>query len=201
MIGAVILAAGASRRMGRPKALLPYPEPDGSESTFVTHLVKVFESSRAEPIVVVLGHDRAEAEKELGTTSARTAFNPRYREGMLSSIQAGIAAIDDGSVDAALICPVDHPAVSPGVIDQLIARFEAHHPPIVVPVFEGRRGHPVLFSREVFAELQKAPKEVGARRVVWDHQKDLVEIEVSDAFVTVDIDTPADYRAFRKTTE
>ena len=83
----------------------------------------------------------------------------------------------------------------------LIACFEQGSNPIVLPVYHGRRGHPVLFSRRVFGELYRAPDEVGARQVVWDHQEDLLEVEVSDAGVTVDIDTPGDYRAFRGETD
>jgi hypothetical protein len=97
-----------------------------------------------------------------------------------------------------LVCPVDQPDISPAVVDTLIARFERERPPVILPTFEGHRGHPVLFSSAVFSELHAAPEEVGARRVVWDHQEDLLEVEVSHGGVTIDIDTPGDYRAFRE---
>jgi molybdenum cofactor cytidylyltransferase len=183
--------------MGSPKARLPFPESDGSESTFLDHLLGVFQASRAEPVVVVLGHDAEELERAFDFGSARVVVNRNYRDGMLSSIQAGIRALSDDDVDGALICPVDHPAVDPTVVDALIRRFEEDRPPVLLPVHDGRRGHPVLFSSRVFSELLGAPKTVGARQVVWDHQEDLLEVDVSDAGVTVDIDTPSDYRAFR----
>jgi molybdenum cofactor cytidylyltransferase len=203
MIAAIILAAGESRRMGSPKARLPYPESDGTESTFLEHLLATFTRSGAEPIVVVLGHDAETLQRDFDFGSARVVVNRDYRDGMLSSIQVGIRAladidgIDDTDIRGALVCPVDHPDVDPAVVDILIGRFEEEPHPVTLPVHGGRRGHPVLFSSDVFSELLAAPKTVGARQVVWDHQEDLLEVEVSDAGVTIDIDTPTDYRAFR----
>lgn len=183
--------------MGSPKARLAYPEPDGSETTFLDHLLRVFETSRAEPVVVVFGHEADELSRGFELGAARAVVNRNYRDGMLSSIQAALRALDGERISGVLVCPVDHPDVDPKVVDVLIARFEAQHPSIVIPVHDGRRGHPVLFSSDVFAELLSAPKTVGARQVVWDHQEDLLEVEVADAGVTVDIDTPQDYRTFR----
>lgn len=201
MIAAIILAAGESRRMGSPKARLPYPEPDGSESTFLEHLLKVFSSSAADPVVVVLGHEAEELARGFDFGAARVAVNPHYRDGMLSSIQTGLRALGDDPVSGALVCPVDHPDIDPSVVDTLITRYRETRSPIVLPVHDGRRGHPVLFSSDVFPELLAAPQTVGARQVVWDHQRDLLEVEVSDAGVTVDVDTPSDYRAFRDSAE
>lgn len=203
MIAAIILAAGESRRMGHPKALLPYPSkagPDGvrdRERTFLEHLLDVFGRSRAEPIIVVLGHDRELIERQVSLEGARAVVNDRYREGMLSSIRAGIDSLDEAAIEGALVLPVDHPDVSVAVIDRVIASFEATRAPIVLPVHEGRRGHPVLFSRAVFDELRKAPETVGARRVVWDHQEDLLEVDVNESGIHRDVDTPGDYRALR----
>ncbi len=196
MIAAIIIAAGESRRMGSPKARLPFPEPDGSETTFLSHLVGVFERSRASPLVVVLGHDARALRSDIELGDARVVENPSYRDGMLSSIQAGFASLID-DVDGALLCPVDHPDIDPRVVDALIARFESHPSPIVLPVFDGKRGHPVLFAREVFPEIANAPASVGARQVVWDHEKDLFELPVRHQGVTTDIDTPSDYASFR----
>lgn len=197
MIAAIVLAAGESRRMGSPKARLPFPETDGSESTFLDHLLRVFGDSKAEPIVVVLGHDADNLARGFQFGRARVIVNRDYKSGMLSSIQAGLRALDGDDVGGALVCPVDHPDVNPAVVDALIERFENEPSAVALPVHRGRRGHPVLFASRVFPELLGAPNSVGARQVVWDHQDDLLEVEVPDKGVTVDIDTPSDYRAFR----
>jgi len=201
MIASIILAAGESRRMGFPKALLPYPRGDGSETTFLGHLLDVMNRSRAEPIVVVLGHEGELIRRSLSPTSwgkAQPVLNPRYREGMLTSIVAGIEAIEKSPAEGALVLPVDHPDVSPEIVDLLIDRYEQTPCPILLPVFQGRRGHPVLFSRAVFDEIRRAPESVGARQVVWDHQEDLLEVEVQNPGIGRDVDTPGDYRSFRE---
>ncbi len=91
------------------------------------------------------------------------------------------------------MCPVDHPRVSRDLIDQLIRRFAKSRPPIALPVHQGRRGHPVLFSREVFDEIKTAPDTVGARHVVWNHAEEVLEVETTDPGVTCDVDTPEEY--------
>ncbi len=202
MIAAIILAAGESRRMGFPKALLPYPLPEGSETTFLAHLLDVLNRSRAEPIVVVLGHEGERIRSSVPEASwgrARPVANERYREGMLTSILAGLeAASESPRVEGVLVLPVDHPDVRTEIVDLLIDRFAEAARPVILPVHRGRRGHPVLFSRAVFDELQRAPESVGARQVVWDHQGDLLEVEVPDPGIGRDVDTPGDYRSFRE---
>ncbi|HEY7697782.1 MAG TPA: nucleotidyltransferase family protein, partial [Vicinamibacteria bacterium] len=206
MIAAILLAAGESRRMGFPKALLPYPLEGGGETTFLERLLHVFARSKAAPLLVVLGHDaaRIRAAVDWGGSEARIVLNERYREGMLSSIRAGIEAVEamnDPRIEGALVHPVDTPSVSAEVVDRVIETFEQTRRPIVLPLHGGRRGHPVLFARALFDEIRRAPDGVGARRVVWDHERDLLEVEVPDPGIHRDVDTPEDYRRFREGTE
>ena len=189
-IAAIILAAGESRRMGSPKPLLPY-----GKSTFLERVMREFAASRSQPVVVVLGHEAERIRREIRFGEAIPVVNPDYRKGMLSSIRAGLKALENESVGGALICPVDHPRVDRAVIDALIRRFEEAGPPVALPLCKGRRGHPVLFSRSVFEELLTAPDSVGARQVVWDHSNDILEVEVNDSGIHCDVDTPEDYRA------
>ena len=198
MLAAIVLAAGESKRMGFPKALLPYPGVEGRDTTFLEHLLEVFARSKAEPILAVLGHEAERIEKAVAWGRARPVVNARYREGMLSSLQAGLHALDENTVLGALVVPVDHPDIGPEIVDRLISTFDETRRVIVLPVYQGRRGHPVLFSREVFDEIRRAPETVGARQVVWDHEKDLLEVEVSDPGIARDVDTPGDYRTFRE---
>lgn len=187
--------------MGSSKSLLRYPLPDGTETTFLAHLLDVFARSKADPVLVALGYDAARIREAIAWGDARPVLNDRYREGMLSSIRAGLDAIDatnDLAIEAALVHPVDIPSVSPEVVDRVIESFERTRRPIVLPVHAGRRGHPVLFARELFEELRRAPGGVGARQVVWDHGGDLLEVEVPDPGIHRDVDTPEDYRRFRE---
>lgn len=175
--------------MGSPKPLLHY-----GDSTFLDRVIREFAASRSRPIVVVLGHEEERVRREIRFGEAIPVVNADYRQGMLSSIRVGLKALEDESVEGALICPVDCPRVDRAVIDALVHGFEKARPPVALPLCEGRRGHPVLFSRSVFEELMKAPDSVGARQVVWDHSNDVLEVEVDDSGIHCDVDTPEDYR-------
>jgi molybdenum cofactor cytidylyltransferase len=190
-VAALILAAGESRRMGSPKPLLPL-----GATTFLDHLLHQFLTSRARPVIVVLGHQAERILRQVPIQKAQNAtavVNPDYRQGMLSSIRAGLRELGDEPVSGALVCPVDHPRISAALVDLLITRFEETHASIVVPVYEGRRGHPVLFARTLFDEIQRAPDSVGARQVVWDHAGEVLEIPTEDRGIITDIDTPEQY--------
>lgn len=188
-MAALILAAGESRRMGSPKPLLAF-----RGSTFLQHMVEEFRASRANPVIVVLGHDADRIERAVALGDARLVVNAEYRHGMLSSIRTGLQALVDSGVDGVLVCPVDHPKVDSVLIDRLIEQFEATGRPVVLPVHHGRRGHPVLFSRSVFDELMVAPDSVGARQVVWDHADEVLEVVMEHPSANVDVDTPEEYR-------
>lgn len=175
--------------MGSSKPLLPI-----AESSFLARLLEEFQASKARPIVVVLGHQADRIRRKITFGEARTVLNESYRQGMLSSIRAGLRELSGEPIEGALICPVDHPRVSRALVDFLIRRFEETRRSIVLPVCEGRRGHPVLFSCELFEELLHAPDSVGARQVVWDHADDLLEVATDDPGALLDVDTPEDYR-------
>jgi septum formation protein len=177
--------------MGSPKALLPL-----GNRTFLTHLIDVVEASRARPILVVLGHEAGRVAREGGLNArhgVEVLVNPGYRAGMLSSILAGLRRLPQDT-DGLLLFLVDHPRVSPSLVNRLIAQFDESRAPVVLPVFRGRRGHPVLFSRSVFSELAQAPPAVGARQVVWNHAAEVVEVPTEEPGVVEDIDTPERYR-------
>lgn len=169
--------------MGYPKALLPL-----GGTTFLRHLLDVVASTRARPVVIVLGHDADRIVQQV-QPGVEVIRNPRHREGMLSSIVAGLESLPR-DVEGFLLLLVDHPRVSPSLVNQLIEQFEKTGAPIVLPRFEGRRGHPVLFGRSVWEELRRASPEVGARQVVWNHSSEIVEVPTGEAGVTEDIDTP-----------
>jgi molybdenum cofactor cytidylyltransferase len=193
MIAAIILAAGASRRMGCPKALLQI---DGR--TFVRRLVEVLQSAQLDTIVVVLGAHAQQVSDEIVGLNVLTVVNEEYEKGQLSSLLTGIDFVEPQCLDAVLVCPVDHPSVSREVVVSLVGAFKERSALIAVPTFKGRRGHPVLFSRTLFDELRGAPADVGARHVLRSHAADVVEVGVVDEGVLVNVDTWDDYRELQR---
>ena len=183
----VILSAGESSRMGSPKALLPY-----RGTTFLEHLVNLLQG-RVEPLLVVLGHDADRIRAALHLPpQVRVLLNQDYRLGQLSSLQTAIRALEGRPVSGLLVAPVDHPAVEPEVVAALLKTFAVEQPEVLVPTFEGRRGHPVIFSAPLFPELLAASLDEGARAVVRRHAAR--ELTIHDAGILADIDDPESYR-------
>jgi molybdenum cofactor cytidylyltransferase len=193
MIIAVILSAGESSRMGRPKALLPI---DGVR--FIERIVATLKSTRVDEIITVLGHNAEEMRQKVSDLPVKIVVNQDYKQGQLSSLIAAIRSIESGEnhhrVDAILVHLVDHPYINVDLVNLMIDRFYETKQLIVVPRYRGRRGHPVIFSRALFAELLAAPLDQGAKTVVHAHRDQTLEIDTDDAGVTVDIDTPEEYR-------
>src|SRR5271165_473739 len=169
MLGAVILSGGASRRMGSPKALLAY-----QGRPFLEHLLEVTVHPRIGVRRVVLGAHAEPIAKAVSLRGDEMVVNADWKAGQLSSIQAGIRALPAGT-DGMLLCLIDHPLISAGLVDELIGKFYETGAPIVLPVYRGRRGHPVIFGAGVYGELLAAPLDVGARAVVWGHKKEICE--------------------------
>jgi molybdenum cofactor cytidylyltransferase len=199
MIAAVILSAGESSRMGRPKALLPI---EGVR--FIEKIVTSLKSSKVGDILVVLGHDAEELRQKIADLPIEVVINPDYKRGQLSSLVAAIRSLDSSpnaeNMDGILVHLVDHPYINPTLVDLMIDRFYETKALIVVPRYRGRRGHPVVFSRALFSELLDAPLDQGAKAVVHAHRKDTLEIETEDEGITIDIDTPEEYGQLVKET-
>ena len=190
MIVAVVLSAGESSRMGRPKALLPV---DGE--TFIEKIVGALARTRVGKIIVVLGHDAETLKRRLEHLAVAFLVNADYKSGQLSSLQTAVRRLQsDRECDGMLVHLVDHPYISSKLVDMMIERFYASNKLIVVPRCQGKRGHPVIFSRALFAELLNAPLDQGAKAVVNAHRDETLEIETDDPGIAVDIDTPELYR-------
>lgn len=188
-IAGIILAAGASSRMGRPKALLPI-----GADTFVTRLIRTLAEAGAAPVVVVCGvaADGVRAAIATAAVPGTVVVNPSPDLGQLSSLIVGLAAVGD-DVSAALVCLVDAPLVSPATVGRVMTAFRETGAPIVRPCSGERHGHPVLFSRGVFDDLRQADPAVGAKAVVRARASEVAGVEVQDPGAFIDIDTPADY--------
>ena len=194
MVAGLILAAGRSSRMGRSKALLRQIQ---SGNTFVSHLIRVATGAGLAPVLVVGRPEDGELRGAVGQARATFVANPDADQGQLSSILAGLAAAEAAGADEVVVMPVDVPLVSTSVVSSLLRAAEAEGIEIVRAVYKGTHGHPVLFKRSVFNELRAADPGMGARAVVRADPARVKDVEVGDAGVTLDIDTPEDYlRAF-----
>lgn len=191
MIVGVVLAAGASIRMGRPKALLPTGR---RGETFALRVVTtLYESGLADVVVVTrpdLPLDRAFATMRI---PPRIVENPTPEGGQISSLVAALSVVDRPGVAAALVTTVDQPFVTPATVAVLLDAFRHAHARIVRPVRDGRHGHPVIFARSLFDELRRVDPMRGARAIVRAHAASTLDVPIDDDGAFVDIDTPADY--------
>src|SRR5215470_1256343 len=184
MLAAVILSGGASRRMGSPKALVSY-----QGASFLEHLLSVTRHPAIGVRRVVLGADADAISQQVALAPEEIVINRDWQRGQLSSIQAGLRSLPEGTLGM-LLCPVDHPLISTALVNALVATFLETRAPVVLPMFEGRRGHPVIFAAAVYEELLRAPLDVGARAVVWSHQSDLQEVSTTEEGCVLNLNDP-----------
>ena len=190
-VAAIVLAAGRSTRMGGPNKLLEMI----SGKPLVRIAAEQALASRASPVVVVSGHERARVEAALAGLNVRLVHNPDYPQGLSTSVKTGLAALPPES-EAAIVCLGDMPQVTSALIDRLIAAFDPERNALVVlPTFSGKRGNPVLWSRRFFPELIALEGDVGARHLIGAYPEVVTEVPVENAAAMVDIDTPDALRA------
>jgi molybdenum cofactor cytidylyltransferase len=192
VIPAIVLAAGRSSRMGRPKATLPVSD----SHTFLTRIVRTFLDSGVDDVIVVVGHDAdaiAASFSESGLP-ARFVVNREYDRGQLSSLLAGLNVIDRPGVAAVLMTLVDVPLVSSSTVRAVIDAYRRTGVPIVRPTSGDRHGHPLLIDRSVFAALRAADFRSGAKPVVRAYASAIGDIPIEDEGAFTDIDTEEEYR-------
>jgi len=184
MLAAVILSGGASRRMGSPKALVSY-----QGRPFLEHLLSVTNHPVIGVRRVVLGSDAEAIAKGIALATGEIVINQEWEKGQLSSIHAALRSLPPNT-DAMLLCPVDHPLISAALVRSLIDAFLATPAPVVVPSYQGRRGHPVIFSAAVYDELLRAPMDQGARAVVWSHKGEVLEVPTTEEGCVLNLNDP-----------
>lgn len=189
MLSAIILAAGASERMGYPKALLRY-----RDQTFLGTIIEACRAVGVARPIVVLGPDEDKILSALDLHDTVIVRNLDPATGPLTSLQLGLEQVLNHPVEGALVWHVDRPHVSVATIEALVERFGRGKPAIVLPEHQRRRGHPVLFGRQVFEELLHTPAAAGARAVVRADASRVAVVPVTDAAVVEDVDTPEAYR-------
>ncbi len=187
MIHALVLAAGESRRMGMPKPLLRF-----ADTTFLERIIAVLRESDVDGTTVVLGARAEMIRTRVDLSGVKVVVNEECQQGQLSSLVKGLKSLPAGT-EAILVCLVDHPFIAKEVVSGLIGAFRESRRPIVLPVCDGRRGHPALFASSLFDELANAPHDRGARHVVASNEDKVMEVSVADRGVLASIDTPEDY--------
>jgi len=184
MLAAIILSGGASRRMGSPKALLTY-----QGRPFLEHLLDVARHPKIGVRRVVLGADAGPIVKEVNLAPEEVLVNEEWEKGQLSSIHAALRSLPPNT-DGILLLLIDHPLISSGLVGELIDSFYSSRKSIVLPVYDGRRGHPVIFSAALYEDLMKAPIETGARSVVWAHAGEVQVVQTNEEGCVLNLNDP-----------
>ncbi len=196
-----------------PKPLLRF-----GDTTFLEQIVGVLRECDVDGTTVVLGSQAEAIRAATDLSDVNVVVNENYRDGQLSSLVAGLSNRGAGvpplrpggilstekeqgqdalaTEEAILLCLVDNPFITVDVVGRIIEEFRRTHKPIVIPVFNGRRGHPTLFARAVFDELLHAPANEGARRVVHADRTRVLEVEIAEEAILARIDTPEDYASY-----
>ena len=186
-IGAVILAAGVSSRMGEPKQLLRL-----GGKTLLEQVLDNARSAAVDEIVVVLGAAAENIRQQIDLSHTKVVINSSYQQGMGTSLGAGLAALDP-AINAVLILLGDQPFVRPTTLDRICEEYRRSHAQIVIPLYHGFRGNPVLLDRSVFPEVMALSGDVGCRAIFGNHLKGIVKLPVDDVGILLDIDSKADF--------
>ena len=194
-VSGILLAAGLSTRMGEPKQLLPF-----GESTIVETVVDNMLGAKFDQVIVVVGHRAAEIQKQLGTRSIKTVFNRDYRDGMLTSAQTGIRACKESGAFALML--VDQPFITSDLINEVIEAYQQTEKGIVLPSYNYKRGHPVIFDHRYAQDILALDTESdGVRTLFKKYGDDIHYVTVDTDDVLRDIDNPEDYERALKEEE
>lgn len=188
MLAAVILSGGASSRMGSPKALLPY-----QGRPFLEHLLQITTHSKIGVRRVVLGAHPERIAKAVQLPADEVVLNEDWEKGQLSSIHAALRSLPPHT-DGILLCLIDHPLISAPLVDDLIEAFYKSGRKIVLPTYQGRRGHPVIFPAKLYDELLNAPQDQGARAVLWTHPTEISEVVTTEQGCILNLNDPETLR-------
>ena len=189
MISAILLAAGESKRMGKLKQLMPF-----GQSTIVEQAIDNLLNSAVDEIIVVLGYRAEEVIETIAAKPVKLVVNPDYKQGMSTSIIAGLNLADSGT-QAVMLVLGDQPLTNSQTINQLIEEFYNHDKGIVIPTYQGRRGHPTIFAIKYKEKLLELKGDIGGRQIVRDHPDDILEVAVDSESIIADIDTINDYQS------
>ena len=189
MLSAILLAAGESKRMGKPKQLIPL-----GSSTILEQAIDNLLNSAVDEVIVVLGYKAEEITKTIAAKPVKIIVNPNYRQGMSTSIIAGLILVDS-QAQAVMLALGDQPLVDSQTINRLIDEFYNRDKGIAIPTYQGKRGHPIIFAIKYKPELLELEGDIGGRQIIQCHPDDILEVAVDSKSVIADIDTRADYHS------
>lgn len=188
-VSAIVLAAGMSTRLGSPKQLLEI-----AGKPLLAIALETLGRSQIQEIVVVLGASADLIRRQVALDGSKVVVNEAYREGMGTSLRVGLAAVNPRA-KAALVVLADQPFLRPSTIDELIGQYEKQQPQIVIPIYRGFRGNPVLLDRSVFPELAGLSGDIGCRAVFGNHTENILKVPVDDPGILLDVDTRTDFES------
>ena len=191
VVGALVLAAGRSRRMGTQKLLLPL----GSRPV-IARVVEQLRQSTIHEIAIVAAEDASRMAEALGEQPLQWIVNPDPEGDMLSSVRCGLRNLPADWAGVMVVLG-DQPGITTATVDALVNAFRSADGGIIVPIYRDRRGHPLVFDRRYAAEILDRFDDVGLRGLLQAHAADVVEVAVPDEAVLEDMDEPADYRRLR----
>ena len=186
-ITGIVLSAGESRRMGKPKLLLTL-----GEQTILEQTIDNFLKSKLNEVIVVVGDKAKEMSRLIASRPVKIAVNPIYRQGMSTSIAAGLSLTSD-KTQAVMLALADQPFIDTQTINHLIEAFCTSHKGIAIPVYQGRRGHPVIFAIKYKEALLSLTGDIGGRHIIDQHPDDILEVAVNCEGINIDIDTYDNY--------
>lgn len=191
-VGLILLAAGASTRMGSPKQLLPY-----QGCSLLRYMAEVALASCCEPIAVVLGSNAERTRQEINDLPLQIVENKQWSEGMSSSIRAGVKQITavNQHLDAVVITLCDQPLVTSSRLNQLIEAYQITQSPVIASAYANTLGVPALFSHILFPELLSLTAKVGAKNLIQQYIDQVHQVSLPEG--AIDVDTPEDYQQLR----
>jgi len=193
MVGAIILAAGESQRMGQLKPLIRI-----GEKNFLQLITSQLRIAGVEQICVVLGYQAEKIQAEANLHDVEFIINSSYRLGQFSSLQAGIRSMEKRKCQAAVVSLGDQPQIQSAWVERLVEAQQKTSVQIVVPKYRGRRGHPVLYAQSLFAEILSMPPADSAKELRLRHAAETLELEMDDADILLDADTPDDLEKIKQ---
>jgi len=187
MISAIVLAAGESTRMGLPKLLLPI-----EGKSLLQHVIDNALQSKVSEVIVVLGAEATKLRREIKQSQVQIIENASYKEGLSSSLKVGLQAVSP-QAQAVLVLLGDQPLISHAIIDTLIDKYKESGSTMVAPVYNGRRGNPVLFDSSLIPELIRVTGDKGGREIIEKHLAQLATVDFEATIIGSDIDSWDDY--------